>query len=161
MPIDQVSHVSHALLITGSRTWDDEPTMRRAFNDIWSAWRRTPITNPVLISGHARDGADAMAERLWRAAGFDVIEVPADWSARGRKAGLERNLAMVDLASRMRDRGTAVACAAFLDPCAKPGCSRRRHEQLAPAVAGHFSHGTVHCRDSALSAGLSVVDVLR
>ena len=26
---------SHALLITGSRSWGDEPAMRAAFNDLW------------------------------------------------------------------------------------------------------------------------------
>lgn len=152
---------SHALLITGARTWSSEEAMRRAFNDAWRIWGGPAVVlRPLLVSGHCPQGADAMAERLWRAAGFDVLEVPADWDAYGHGAGFERNQRMVDLAVSLRTQGSEVLCAAFLDFCRKPHCPRRRAEQLMPSVAGHFSHGTVHCRSRALEAGIGTVDVL-
>lgn len=135
------------VMVTGARTWDDEAVMRRAFN---AATRST--VSPVLLSGHCPDGADAMAERLWRAAKLDVIEVPADWKNHGRSAGFRRNQLMVDLAATMAGCGVLVRCVAFPDLCGRPGCAPT--QQLAPEVAGHFSHGTVHCLDRARKAGL-------
>ncbi|GAA1114167.1 DUF2493 domain-containing protein [Nocardiopsis metallicus] len=156
---------SHALLITGSRTWDDEVAMRRVFNEIWTDWAaRGPITRPVLVSGHCpadKHGrsADAMAERLWRSASLHVIKIPADWKAHGKKAGLRRNVEMVNAVLRLCEAGTEARAAAFLDLCDKNGCPRANDEQLLPARRGHFSHGTVHCRRVAMAAGISVVDV--
>ncbi|BAS11837.1 hypothetical protein AHiyo8_01400 [Arthrobacter sp. Hiyo8] len=36
----QTIKYSHVLLITGARSWDDEPAMRAAFRDTWTAWGR-------------------------------------------------------------------------------------------------------------------------
>lgn len=158
---------SHALLVTGSRTWDDEVTMRRVFNEVWTAWTaRWPITRPVLVSGlcppdkHGRS-ADAMAERLWRSAGLDVIEMPAAWTAHGGKAGLRRNVEMVNAVLRLCEAGTEARAAAFLDLCDKNGCPRANDEQLLPVRRGHFSHGTVHCRRAVMAGGIGVIDVVR
>jgi hypothetical protein len=84
-----------------------------------------------------------MAERLWRAAGFEVIEFPADWSAEPKAAGFTRNQRMVDALIAMRAGGAQVRVATFLDLCSK--CDQRTgQQQLMPRTPGHFSHGTVH-----------------
>ena len=70
------SGFSHALLVTGSRTWDAAEAMKAALNEAWRAWGPSAVARPVLLSGHCPKGADAMAERLWRAADFEVIEFP-------------------------------------------------------------------------------------
>jgi hypothetical protein len=134
---------SHVVIVTGSRTWNDEPAMRRAFNDLWRMWGPERVTRPVLIFGECPDGADAMAERLWRAASFEPMPFPTDWQTRGRAAGLKRNQEMVDVAVGLREARARVACTAFLDLCRKPGCPRRDQQQLMPNLPGHFSHGTI------------------
>lgn len=154
------STFSHTLLITGARTWSDELAMRAAFNEAWCIWGISKVARPLLISGHCPKGADAMAERLWRTAGFDVLEVPADWDAHGGRAGFKRNSEMVRIARSLREQGSEVLCAAFLDLCTKQNCPQLRRQQLAPMVAGHFSHGTTHCRSEARSAGIRTIDVL-
>jgi len=133
---------------------------KNAFNDAWRAWGPTTVTLPVLISGQCPDGADAMAEALWRAAGFAVDLHPADWNRHGRHAGYLRNEEMVQAAVELQGAGVLVRCVAFLDICRKPGCPQREQHQLMPGFPGHFSHGTIHCRRAALQAGLDVVDVI-
>ncbi|WP_254125596.1 DUF4326 domain-containing protein [Amycolatopsis sp. CA-230715] len=156
-----VAVYSHVVLITGSRTWEDEPAMRRAFNDLWREWTPGQVTSPMLLFGACPDGADAMGERLWRAAGFTTMPFPADWPTHGKAAGFRRNQVMVEIATRLRDAHARVACTAFLDLCSKPGCRRRDDQQLMPKVPGHFSHGTIDCRERAIEAGLDVVDVIQ
>ncbi|MFJ5725860.1 SLOG family protein [Streptomyces sp. NPDC093149] len=102
---------SHVVLVTGSRSWNDERSMRDAFNDAWRSWGAERVTRPVLLSGHCREGADVMAERLWQAADFEVIAFPADWSTHGRAADFQRNHEMVDAAQVFRDAGAQVLCA--------------------------------------------------
>ncbi len=155
------SGFSHALLVTGSRTWSDEACMRRAFNEVWLAWGPSGIAEPALLSGRCPHGADAMAERLWRSAGFEILAFPADWRAHGKAAGFRRNQELVDAALDLQAHGVQVRCMAFLDLCRRPGCERSAQEQyLSAGHAGHYSHGTMHCRGRALSAGLGVVDVI-
>ncbi|MGC4939353.1 hypothetical protein [Kribbella sp. DT2] len=102
-----------------------------------------------------------MAEMLWRAEGFDILPVPAQWKAYGKQAGFVRNQQMVDLVAGLSMQGSTVVCAAFHDLCRKPGCRQRRDEQLMPRFPGHFSHGTAHCRGQAIRAGIETVDVVR
>lgn len=151
---------SHVVLVTGSRSWNDEQSMRSAFNDAWRDWGAENVTRPVLISGHCPEGADAMAERLWRAAGFEIRIFPAAWSAHGKRAGFQRNQKMVDAAQVFCEAGAKVLCTAFLDLCRKSGCPQRGREQFMPHTPGHFSHGTVHCRDRARAAGIETATVL-
>lgn len=153
------SGFSHALLATGSRTWDAAEAMKAALNEAWRAWGPSAVARPVLLSGHCPKGADAMAERLWRAAGFEVIEFPADWSAEPKAAGFTRNQRMVDALVAMRAGGTQVRVAVFLDLCSK--CDQRTgQQQLMPGTPGHFSHGTVHARSRALAASIEVEDII-
>ncbi|MFF1880227.1 SLOG family protein [Pseudarthrobacter sp. NPDC058196] len=156
-----IEGTTHALLVTGARTWGDEAAMKDAFNSAWRTWGPSTVTRPLLISGHCPKGADAMAERLWRAAGFQVLEIPADWDKHGVKAGMERNTEMVRLAPSLQEQGIPVLCTAFLDRCTKDRCRQGRRQQLLPAVEGHFSHRTIHCRAKALAAGIQVFDVLQ
>lgn len=100
-----------------------------------------------------------MAEQLWRAAGFEVLEFPADWGAEPKTAGLARNQRMVDALVALHDAGTFVGASAFLDLCRK--CDQTSaQQQLMPYAPGHFSHGTVHARSRALAAGIEVDDVI-
>lgn len=153
---------SHALLITGSRTWDDERDMRRAFNQVWKQWGKLANDErPILISGHAPRGADAMAERIWVGIGLDVITFPADWEKQGRRAGTQRNQVMVDFAAELQKEGTQVVCAAFHDLCSRPSCPQSdKHQLRNSGWRGHYSHGTVHCRNAAARAGLLVLDTV-
>lgn len=151
---------SHVVLVTGSRSWNDEKSMRETFNDAWRDWGAESVTRPVLISGHCPEGADAMAERLWQAAGFEIRTFPAAWSAHRKRAGFQRNQEMVDAAQDFRESGAQVLCTAFLDLCRKPGCPQRGREQLLPHTPGHFSHGTIHCRSRARAAGITTTNVI-
>ncbi|QNE18118.1 hypothetical protein F1D05_09740 [Kribbella qitaiheensis] len=156
---------SHVLLVTGARSWNNEAYMRASFRDTWQAWGPSNVTHPLLLSGHCPAdrlgrGADAMAEKLWELAGFEVFPVPADWKAHGRRAGFVRNQQMVDVVVSLRARGSVVRCLAYLDLCRKPACFQRANEQLMPQLAGHFSHGTVDCRAAAVRAGLETLDVV-
>ncbi|PUB32527.1 uncharacterized protein DUF2493 [Promicromonospora sp. AC04] len=152
---------SHIVLVTGARTWDDEPTMRSVFRDVWRTWGAENIVKPLLLSGHCDKGADAMAERLWRDAGFGILTFPADWNGGGNGAGFHRNQRMVHAAQAFSDTGAEVRCTAFLDLCRRPSCPQRTNEQLlACGRRGHFSHGTVHCRSCAQAAGLQVIDAM-
>lgn len=127
--------------------------MRETFRAVWRTWGPHLVTRPLLVSGHASTGADVMAERLWRAQSFDVVEMPANWQQHGRRAGHLRNQQMVDHVLELARGGAQVVCTAFLDPCAKPGCRR-------DGGASHWSHGAAGCREAALRAGLRVVDVV-
>lgn len=151
---------SHAILVTGSRTWNDEPDMRRAFNRVWKEWDlSSDDSRPLLISGHAPRGADSMAERIWTSRGLELVTFPADWEKHGHRAGTQRNQAMVDFAVELQKEGTQVVCAAFHDLCSRSSCPQEREQQLqAQGWGGHYSHGTVHCRNAALRAGITVLD---
>lgn len=78
------------LLVSGSRTWDDEEAVREVLRD---AWKR--IGAATLVHGGAR-GLDRMAAGIWSGAGLPVEEWPADWERFGRSAGFRRNEAMVE-----------------------------------------------------------------
>lgn len=158
---EDLRRFSHAVLVTGSRSWSDEHTMRKAFGDLWRGWGVQTVTHPVLLSGHASRGADAMAERVWHQASIAVRTFPANWDQHGRAAGIRRNEHMIESAVRLREAGAEIAVTAFLDRCSRTGCPRAAVQQLgSEGIDGHFSHGTIHCRRVALDAGLRVVDVL-
>lgn len=88
------------ILVTGSRDWDDWPTLARAMFEAINDYGEI-----VVVSGHCPTGADAMAE--WVAENLmrrhlEVLRVtverhPADWKTHGKKAGFVRNAEMVNL----------------------------------------------------------------
>jgi YspA, cpYpsA-related SLOG family len=78
------------VLVTGSRTWEDERTIRDALRLHYAA-------GAILVSGACPRGADAVAERIWAEWGGQVERHPADWQRYGRSAGMRRNREMVTL----------------------------------------------------------------
>lgn len=92
------------VLITGSRDWVDEATIRDALQAEWE-------TGAVLVHGACPSGADSIADRLWTGA---IEPHPAEWSRYGRRAGPIRNAAMVA-------RGADV-CLAFIRRNSRGAC---------------------------------------
>jgi hypothetical protein len=87
------------LLISGSRGWREEDIIEavlRYFQDMAEGVDEEFI----VIHGHARSGADALADRVARRLGLqvgkDLIRVPADWKRYGKAAGPIRNQQMLD-----------------------------------------------------------------
>lgn len=121
------------LLITGSRDWTDEDAIRREFGR-FTAEHGAEVT---IVHGGAI-GADSIADRVARYwGGGMVVEVhPADWRL-GKIAGPARNRKMVEAGADL--------CLAFIQPCRKPECRRRRP---------HGSHGASGCADMAEQAGI-------
>lgn len=77
------------VLVCGSRNWADESRIADRLAEF------AVEDEVVVLHGDAR-GADRMAARIaWRY-GFAVRAFPADWSRYGRRAGVVRNLAMLD-----------------------------------------------------------------
>ncbi len=89
------------VLVTGSRTWDDEAVIKDALLRTYihfGAFR--------LVHGTAR-GADRMAAKAARVLpGVKIEGHPAQWNRHGHSAGFVRNKHMVDLG--------AALCIAFI-----------------------------------------------
>jgi len=81
------------LLVTGSRAWTDENTIRRELTA-----RFAP--DVILVSGACPRGADAICERIWQEFGGRVERHPAEWRKYGRGAGFRRNSYMARLGAR-------------------------------------------------------------
>lgn len=82
------------LLVTGSRDWDNEQTISRALFGYW--YDAGKPGDLVLVHGAAR-GADLLAAQCWEKQGFWTEAHPADWNGLGKRAGIVRNLQMLDL----------------------------------------------------------------
>lgn len=80
------------ILITGSRTWTDRDTIRKALLD--TAERCTDSEPITLIHGTAT-GADSIAAQLALGFGWLIEAHPADWLRYGKRAGFIRNVEMV------------------------------------------------------------------
>jgi len=87
------------LLITGSRGWHNEAAVETVIADHME-WAKRNDEEFILIHGHAKSGADALADkaghRLGLVVGRDLIRVPADWKRYGKGAGPKRNQQMLD-----------------------------------------------------------------
>lgn len=87
------------LLITGSRTWPNQPAIPTAILQLWLGWGKPPLT---LVHGGAR-GVDTMAgdaidtQAAHNPELFKVEVHPALWDIHGRAAGHIRNAEMVAL----------------------------------------------------------------
>lgn len=93
MTDDETVYPVRKLLITGSRDWSNRVTIDRALFAYWyEAGRPSDI---VLVHGAAA-GVDRMAADLWTRQGFHARAVPADWETWGKRAGIMRNLAMIN-----------------------------------------------------------------
>lgn len=82
---------SFRILITGSRTWDNVGLITHVLNHY------TLYDNVTLVSGHCPRGADAIAEKLARAYGWQLELHPANWKRHGKAAGFMRNEKMAQL----------------------------------------------------------------
>lgn len=79
------------ILITGSRIWEDEKTIRQALRHIWKLYA---ADDPILVHGGA-NGADTIAGKVWKTFGGKVEVHKANWDTLGRRAGYVRNAEMV------------------------------------------------------------------
>lgn len=82
------------ILITGSRKWTWAGVIANALHDIWIEYGQP--SDAILVSGANPNGADAIAEQLWKDQGFPVERHPADWDQYGKRAGFIRNAEMVN-----------------------------------------------------------------
>lgn len=80
------------VLVTGSRTWDDYGFIYRRLASLAEADHDGQQI--VVVHGHAKKGADAMADKAARELGYGVRRYPADWDL-GAWAGMERNSTML------------------------------------------------------------------
>lgn len=131
------------VLVTGSRDWQDAGAVAGALDAMFDAAFIAGETEFVVVHGACPTGADQMASEWAQAmndgdfAGIVAEERhPADWS-RGRSAGPERNLAMVQT--------RPAACLAFIGDCTSPRCHR---------TDAHPSHGATGCANLAAASGI-------
>jgi hypothetical protein len=77
------------VLVCGSRDWDDYHAVESRLRHL------NTMGNLTVIHGAAR-GADQMAGTAAAKMGCPVQEFPADWRGKGKRAGIIRNLEMLD-----------------------------------------------------------------
>lgn len=75
------------VLVCGSRGWTDTHAIRDRMADL-------PASS-IILHGKA-PGVDTFAGWIANDLGFTVREFPADWERYGKRAGIVRNLAMLD-----------------------------------------------------------------
>ena len=80
------------VIIAGGRDFSDYELFCRKCDKFFQDKRPTAI-----ISGMAR-GADSLGALYAREHGIPVLEFPPDWEGLGRRAGMVRNLQMLDAA---------------------------------------------------------------
>lgn len=84
-----------SIMVTGSRDWDDVPTIRQA---LYNAFVELGADNEtILLSGGCPTGADLLAEHIWdEEMGLVVDRFPTMWQEHGKAAGTIRNQQMVN-----------------------------------------------------------------
>lgn len=80
--------MSYVVLISGSRGWTDEQTIYDVLSDL--------PKHAIVMHGRCPSGADAIADRLASHLGLLTITFPARWDTYGKRAGIVRNLVMLD-----------------------------------------------------------------
>lgn len=132
------------ILVTGSRTWTDEDTVRQMLDAEWAYMTpRLPGDRPTLIHGACPTGADAIAARIASSWGWPIQAFPANWKDLGKRAGFVRNEHMINL--------NPDVCLAFIEPCISPHCTTPRP---------HDSHGAAHTYGLALERGIRAIKVV-
>jgi hypothetical protein len=115
------------ILVTGSRDWEDLPTLYRAIEE---ACRGISYHKVTIVHGHCPTGADRLAQ-IWAEEreedGITVEHHPARWTVHGKAAGILRNIEMVDAGADI--------CLAFIK---------------------NNSRGATHCANYAESKGIPV-----
>ncbi len=92
---------AYRILVTGSRTWDAEGSLRQILIGVASEHPEL-----IVVHGACPRGADAMADTWAKDYGFAVERHAADWDRYGKPAGFRRNAEMVALG--------ADVCVAFI-----------------------------------------------
>ena len=90
---DLVTRSEYRFFITGSRDLIIKEDIKKVLADIYAKG-----VNPkkmVMVVGDAK-GVDASATKLWKDAGLKIEIYKADWEQLGKKAGMIRNIAMLD-----------------------------------------------------------------
>ena len=83
------------VLVCGSREWTDRKVMRFVLSDELTKLDPGLHYDITILHGACR-GADLMAADLLKHSIYTLRAFPADWKTHGRKAGILRNLAMLD-----------------------------------------------------------------
>lgn len=78
------------VLVCGSRDWTDYEAIDRRLSGLPGEHEE------IAIIHGAAPGADLMAARAALRWGFEPIAFPADWLTKGKRAGILRNLQMLD-----------------------------------------------------------------
>lgn len=81
--------MSITVLVCGSRGWTDKDAIAAELAEFVS------YPEVRVLHGDAR-GADRLARDVAAFYGYDVRAFPADWETHGKRAGILRNLAMLD-----------------------------------------------------------------
>lgn len=136
------------ILITGSRTWPDEPALRQALADLWHDALQDSHDGIVIVHGTA-EGADQMAGHWAREHQVPVEEHAADWDA-----PCDANCPP---GHRRRNRRGIEFC-----PLAGP----RRNQQMVDErpvlfLAAHHrnSSGTADCMRRVRAAGIPLITI--
>src|SRR6266540_7289499 len=79
------------VLVCGSRDWDDSHTMEQKLISYLAA-----LKGPTTVIHGAARGADEMAASIAAKHGWKTEAYPADWRGKGKRAGIIRNLQMLD-----------------------------------------------------------------
>lgn len=131
------------LLVTGSRDWKRTAAVWGALLTVWND--DVAEGQPLIVVHGCAVGADSAA-KAWALGmarhGHQISEEghPADWEQYGKRAGFQRNEAMVTLGADL--------CLAFVMPCQAGGRCRTR--------SPHGSHGASQCAEKATAAGIPV-----
>lgn len=118
------------VLVSGSRTWDDAWTIRKALDAVAFGAERAGYSRLIVIHGACPRGADAIADMWVRSWSVPELHVtaerhPARWNDEGKVAGRRRNERMV-----------------------------RAGADLALVFLRDGSPGTTHCAECASEAGI-------
>ena len=125
------------IIITGSRTWTDYATIRRALLRLKA--RAVAIGEALRVTqGECKDGADLLAKKACASLSIPCDDFPANWTKYGNAAGMIRNRAMIDAVkpalvvgffdssgdkARIKRSGT-LGCLRYAD---KKGCAIELH----------------------------------
>jgi hypothetical protein len=94
-PIKEESIVTNNVIIAGGRTFNDRALMIDRIQELEKQGLIYATT--TLICGMA-NGADLMAREIFKQAGLNVRDMPAEWDLLGKRAGYARNESMACIA---------------------------------------------------------------
>lgn len=87
MPYQSNRAAPRKILVCGSRDWTDTAAIHQRLNQ---------LLGPVTVIHGAAKGADRIAANWAALKGHETQAFPADWTRHGKRAGILRNLEMLD-----------------------------------------------------------------